>query len=219
MYKDRVLNAALVLMSICAVITTGLLVRREVVAAPSLQAMPHKVAEWRQYANGHSLGPSSAPVTIVVFSDYQCPYCAKLTNELRALRATRSAEIRVIYRQFPLASHPLALEAARASECAAQQNRFESVHDMMFALQDSLGRISWTELARRAGVSDLPRFEQCSRSVLPVTQIARDTLDGARLKIRGTPTFLVNETLVQGLPPADTLTAMVENALRLADKQ
>ena len=210
---DRVLNAVLVVLTLCAVATTGLLIRREVAAAPAGQASPRIVNDWRSYArDGHVVGASDAPVSIVVFSDYQCPYCARLAKELQELRSAPGHDLRIVYRHFPLATHPFALEAARASECAAAQQRFEALHYVLFAAQDSLGKLPWVELARRAQVPDLNAFTQCAEASGAVDAIARDTLDGRRLKVRATPTFLVNENLIEGLPPADTLAAIIERA-------
>jgi protein-disulfide isomerase len=215
--NDRVLNVALVILTLCAVTTTGMLVRREVAApqAAPAPAPPSTVADWRSYArNGHVLDSSDAPVSIVVFSDYQCPYCARLSKELHELRGVPGHDMRIVYRHFPLAGHPFALQAARASECAAAQYRFEALHNALFAAQDSIGKLPWDEFARRAHVPDLTVFAQCANATDHIDAIARDTLAGRRLRIRATPTFLVNETLIEGLPPADTLAAIIERASR-----
>jgi protein-disulfide isomerase len=217
--RARILDGALVVLTVCAVIITALVVRREF-SSPQAQPAPVRptaVADWRGYArDGHRMGPVDAPVTIVVFSDFQCPFCGMLMSRLRQLRDVYPREVAVIYRHYPLADHPHAVAAARASECAAEQGRFSAFHDALFAAQDSIGAVGWDRFAARAGVGDLPRFEACAAATGPLAPLERDTAAARRLRVSGTPTLLINELRFHGAVRQDTLEAYVRRALRTA---
>jgi protein-disulfide isomerase len=214
--RARVQDAALVILTLCALTTTALVARRELFP-PRAQAQappPARVEGWREYArDGHRMGPERAPVSIVVFSDFQCPYCAVLMARLREVRGAYPGEVSVVYRHFPLPTHPHAVAAARASECASAQGRFEAFHDALFAAQDSIGILGWDRFAAAAGVADLPRFAACAAATAPIPALERDTVAGRRLRVSGTPTVLINELRFQGALPTDTLHAYVRRAL------
>jgi protein-disulfide isomerase len=170
------------------------------------------VANWREYAEGgHRTGPADAPVSIVVFSDFQCPACRKLAEHLKVVRAEFPG-VAIVHRHSPLDIHPFAVDAARASDCAAQQGRFGPFHDALFAEQSSIGMTPWSSFARDAGVPDLPAFERCLASSDHSGPLGRDTLDARKLKVSGTPTYLVNGLQYVGTPPLDTLRAYIQRA-------
>lgn len=204
---------------VCAIVVTGLVVRRELFtpAAPAATPPVTVVEHWEEYARaGHRMGPPSASVYVVVFSDFQCPYCALAVPGFRELRARHPNDVAIIFRHYPLPSHPYAVPAARASECAAEQGLFEAFHDAAFAAQDSLGAVPWTLLAIRAGIPDTAVFHTCFGSQAPPESLARDASAAARLGISGTPTILVNQYLFRGVAPVDTLDAYVRLALAAA---
>jgi glutaredoxin len=217
MKKDALLNVTLVLLTLCALTTTTLVARRELLSRPTIGAHnePHTVSHWRQYSQfGHRVGSATAAATIVVFSDYQCPYCARLTQALRSVQEKYGPDVAIVYRNFPLHLHAYAIAAAEASECAAEQGRFEAFHLTAFALQDSIGQMSWPRFAERAEVPDIGRFQNCLNGRLHFAALARDTLDAKRLGVRGTPTLLINNVELQGALPFDTLSAYIDHALR-----
>lgn len=212
--RERVLNGALVVLTLCAVIVTGLVVRREFFAPPPGQPRATTVEDWREYArDGHRMGPADAPVTVVVFSDFQCRFCAVLMASLRDLRNAYPDEVAVVYRHFPLSNHEHAAAAARASECAGAQGRFEPFHDALFASQDSIGAISWDRFASEAGVKDLAAFRACTMNSAPSPALARDSAAGGRLRVSGTPTLLINDQRFQGALPPPILDEHVRRAL------
>jgi protein-disulfide isomerase len=212
--RDRIVNAALVMLTLCAISTTALAVRREFAAPPG--ARPRVVDNWRSVAaTGHRLGPADAPLTLVVFSDYQCPFCAVLSERLRELRTRYPGEVAVVYRHYPLSMHSHSRAAAKASECAGAQGRFEPFHDALFASTDSIGVVPWERFAHIARVPDAPRFKACAASEASVPALALDTAAGRELQVTGTPTMLVNERLITGVPPMDTLEAFVRQARRI----
>lgn len=205
-------NAALAL---CAVVVTGLVVRQEFFEPVPSAAPPQpvNVANWRDYARGgHRSGPDDAVVTMVVFSDFQCPACRLLATHAKALRREFPGQLAVVHRHSPLAMHPFAIEAARASECAAQQDRFTAFHDALFVEQSAIGLAPWTRFAVNAGVPDVTAFGQCMAAGAASPTLHADTLAARQLKVTGTPTLLVNGLRFTGAPPLDTLRAVVARA-------
>lgn len=208
------MNVAVAVLTACALVTTGMVVRREFFPAAGVAATGTSlVPAWRAYAReGHRMGPDAAPVTIVVFSDFQCPYCGVLMERLRALRSAHSSEVAVVYRHFPVDGHTHAVAAARASECAGAQGRFEAYHDALFAARDSIGRVPWERFAAEAGVRDLAGFRACAGGSGTVPALVRDSAAGRELRVSGTPTLLINELRLVGTPPMDSLESYVRAA-------
>lgn len=205
-------SAAVVL---CAVVLTGLVVRRELF--PASTGVPDRVVDdWRRYAaEGRRTGSADAPVTIVVFSDFQCPACRRLADELDSIRAKRPRDVAVVYRHFPLTPvHPHALPAARASECAGAQGRFKEFHDALFREQALVESGGWRHFATAAGVPDLNAFDRCIAGTSPDAAVARDVQAGRELGVTGTPTLLINERRIQGTPPLVELESSIGRAMR-----
>jgi protein-disulfide isomerase len=184
----------------------GLTVRREFAEAPRTdppeRGVPRLVDvrnEWEQIASkGRRLGPSSAPITLVVFSDFECPACRRFASDVvPALESRYPGQVARIYRHWPLTSHRFAYHAAKASECAAAQGRFESFHDVVFAQQQQLGLKSFHELAAESGVRDLDTFDSCMK-VETMTTIDADIAEVTRLGGTGTPTILINGWMLAG---------------------
>lgn len=216
MNTDRLLSVAVALLTVCALVTTGLVVRRELGSpATAASATTIRIPSWQAFASeGHRMGPADAPVTIVVFSDFQCRYCAVLMDRLRTLRNAHPSAVSVVYRHFPIATHEHAIPAARASECAGDQGRFEAFHDALFAARDSIGVSPWDRFAAEAGIPDLPRFSECASRTGPVPALAKDTVAAKQLNVTGTPTMLINGLRLQGAIPMDSLETVVRQALR-----
>lgn len=213
--KTILANLSTALMVVCALTVTALVVRREIFHAPqaAVSVESRTVPDWRSYVEGQRIGPADARVTIVEFSDFECPFCRETAERLRTIRGRYPRDVAVVYRHYPLSYHKHAVPAAKASLCAARQGRFEGYHDALFARQDSLGLIPWTQLAAIAGIPDVPGFEECMRGPDPVPEIERDLAAGTRLGVRGTPAILVNDRLVFGAPPG-LLEELVERAVR-----
>jgi protein-disulfide isomerase len=216
MRMEKVLGAlANGVLTICAVVVTVLVIRQEFITPPASPAPPEptEVSNWRAYAQGgHRSGPDDAPVTMVVFSDFQCPACRLLATHLNALRTEFPRELAIIHRHSPLSNHPFAVPAARASECAAQQGRFMAYHDALFVDQTAIGLAPWTRFAENAGVPDMPAFERCVAEGVRSQTLHADTMAANALKVTGTPTVLVNGLRFTGTPPLDTLRAVIGRA-------
>jgi protein-disulfide isomerase len=186
----------------CALVVAAAVARREIFP-PSAQGpdmKPRAVANWDQLVSaGQWLGRSDAPVRIVEFSDFQCPFCARTHPALEAVRRRHPDRVAVLYRHFPLdAIHPHARPAAVASECAGEQGRFGEFATLLFAQQDSLGAKPWSRFAAQAGVPDAAAFERCVRESRTLPNVDRDAKLGAATRIEVTPTLVINGTLRPG---------------------
>jgi protein-disulfide isomerase len=171
--------------------------RRQFLSREDPGAEPRPLAEWASIAAvGRNLGSENARVTIVEFSDFQCPFCAKMETVLRRLRVDYPTQLRISYLHFPLTSiHPMAYQAAVAAECAGAQGKFEAYHDVLFQHRDSLGKLGWDEFATRVQVPDISQFRACVKSDGPREAIERDVVLGKDLSLLGTPAFIIDGTL------------------------
>lgn len=167
---------------------------------------------------GHSTGPDAAPVEIVEFSDFQCPFCAKLRSALDRVRNDYGDRIRLTYKQFPLPSHPQAGAAAEASLCAAAQGKFWEMHDELFAEQRLVSEEAFAEIAKRAGL-DLSSFDACLSAHDRSGELAADKADAASLGIGSTPTFFINGRMFVGSKSYEALRDIVDSELRQSGVQ
>lgn len=221
--SDLILNTAVAVMACCAVLVTALLVRREFFAPASASTSfePTRVRNWERFAEPATyIGPADAAVTVIEFSDFQCPYCKQHTEMLQRLRARYGDRLSIAFRHYPLSSiHPHAEDAALAAECASEQQRFEAYHDLLFASQDSIGQRSWTSLAEAADVPDMERFEGCMRDRIPAARIAADRKAGDDLGVAATPTSIVNGMKMVGALDESVFTSAIDEALRRAERR
>lgn len=210
---DRLSTAALIVLTLCAVILTWERLQQH--SENSESSGRAVVRDWQEFAaEGHSLGPKDAPVTIIAFSDCQCPFCAVLAQTLRSVRQRFGERVRIVVRHYPLPRHRRAEEAALAAECAAEQSRFGELHDTLFAWQGLLDTLDLATAAAGAGVADLPAFSQCLTSRRNASRVRADVEAGWRLRIRGTPTVLVNGHRFDGNATLTQLEAAVNEELQ-----
>lgn len=210
---------------ICALVVTGLQVRREFYPSPTSSAMAEKrepvaIQGWEMLQKaGHWIGPTNARIVIVEFSDFECPVCRTFsTGALRAVRKRYPDDVAVVYRHWPLNYHRFALPAARAAECAADQGRFEAFHDTLWGIQDSLGLLAWHEVAKRAEVPNLKSFDACVGLSGPVPNVGPDTTAVMGLGGTGTPTVIINGWRMPGAPDSVRLFRFVDSALAVAGR-
>ena len=160
----------------------------------------------------HARGPEDAPVTLVKYGDYECPYCGQLHPVLEELRKRVGERVRVVFRHFPLDSvHPRARRAALAAEAAASQGRFWEMHDLLYENQDELRDEDLARHAAELGL-DLPRFEEDLANDDHAWSIEEDRLGGDRVGVGGTPALFVNGVRYAGPMDIDGLLAAVEDA-------
>lgn len=204
-----------ILLVACAVLTTGMVVRREL-RTPKPPAAPQRVAQladWKSYFNGRHIGPASARAVMVEFSDFECPACRVFESRLRQARAAYPDDFAIIYRHLPIERHKSARGAAFASECAGQQDRFEPMHRLMFDSADSLGVLTWTDFAIRAGVADTVAFKQCMESPATAAIVARDSADAMKAGATGTPTLIFNGYRIAGAPTQQMLDSLIQSVV------
>jgi len=178
----------------------------------------HTVREWQKIASeGHRVGSSNAPVTLVAFVDYQCPLCRDFDLALDDLERAHPTDVAVVYRHFPLWQlHRFARAAAIAAECAGEQGRFLPFHRALYADQDSIGLSEWHHFAAMADVPDERRFALCIRDSATVSTVNRDEAVASSLSLLGTPSFLVNDSLHVGNKSSAVLEQMVARATQSA---
>jgi predicted DsbA family dithiol-disulfide isomerase/Skp family chaperone for outer membrane proteins len=161
-----------------------------------------------------SKGLATAPVTIVEFSDFECPYCGGLFPTLKQVEKNYPQQVRIVYRQFPLSNlHPHAMKAAEASLCAAEQNKFWEFHDSMFGNQREL---SVADLKQRAVdlKMDTQAFNQCLDSGRQAGAIQADIQEGARAGVSGTPAIFINGRFLSGNQPYSEIKDVIEDELQ-----
>lgn len=177
--------------------------------------VPHVIRSWQYLAtDGIRTGAAEPQVTIVEFADFQCPFCATLSRALDSLLTRYPTQVAMVSKQFPLTTiHPWARAAASAALCAAEQGAYHRMRSVLFAEQDSLSDTGWVRLAIAAGVSDTATFAECQQSGRYDSVIARDKAAGQKLGIDGTPTLIVNGTVVRGAIGADSLAQLISQIL------
>ena len=209
-------NVLLATLAVCAFTVTGLLVRRELRADPNAPPPPRQVDHWQQYAaRGYIEGPSDAKVTMMVFGDFQCPYCRRFATVTDSIHA-EFPDVRIIERHYPLSSiHPVAYTAALAAECAGESGKYGSMRSQLYSRQTMLEQGLWGMLAAYAGVSDTTALKRCVENRKHADVVERDLADGRQLGVKATPTVMVNGTLF-GVPPTS---AELRRVLRAAGAQ
>ena len=167
--------------------------------------------------HGPSIGPVDAPVTIVEFSDFQCPYCQKSVGVLKELRRIYGEKIRMVYRDYPGPNHPFAVQAAEAAHCAGEQGKFWEYHDLLFERQAQGSGWDFAALAKELGLKD-NAFVTCLTTGRYRKDVLTDLEEGMKLGINNTPTFFVNGRPVVGARPAADFVALIDPLLRKSAK-
>lgn len=169
-----------------------------------------------------SLGPQDAPLTIVEFGDFECPYCGESFPVIRSLLAAYGShdppepgdQIHFVFRQFPVPTlHDHAVAAAEASACAAAQGKFWAYHDRLFLNQTRLDDLSLREYAAESGL-DVNQFNSCVSARTFKSLVERDVADGQALGVHGTPTWFFNGRKVEGAIPEDIFRKVIEEMLK-----
>lgn len=161
-----------------------------------------------------SKGPSNAPVTIVEFSDFECPFCRALFPTLQRIESDYKDKLRVVYLQFPLATlHTHARKAAEASLCAYEQDKFWQFHDAMFNDQQHLAVEDLKQKAEKLSL-DMKAFNTCLENGKYNAEIQSDMEEGVRVGISGTPAMFINGRLLIGAQPYADIQKIIEDELR-----
>lgn len=161
-------------------------------------------------------GPVDAPVTIVEFADFQCPFCARYAAQTYPLlRETYGDRVRYVFKHFPISGlHPDAERAGMAAECAHEQDRFWEYHEVLFANQSNLSQNALLDYARQVEMPDMDQFTQCLTTQKYAATVQADLLLGNRLGVSGTPTFFINGIPMVGAQPYSEFELAIEQALQ-----
>jgi protein-disulfide isomerase len=166
-----------------------------------------------------SLGPATAPVVLVLFSDFQCPYCRGMSTTFKEVSKKYGDKVRLVFRQFPLTNiHPFAQGAAEASLCAAAQSRFWEMHDLLFQNQKSLSVKDLKSYAEKLGL-DTAAFNACVDSKRFAPQVREDLRAGASAGTDGTPALYINGRFLNGNRPFEQIAEIVDEELQAKSKE
>ncbi len=176
-------------------------------------------------AQDHVRGDKNAPVTIIEYSDFQCPFCARFHPTLQQIMKDYAGKVRWVYRSFPLSSiHPYAEKSAEAAECANEQGKFWEMADTFIATQDAwsqsgLDATTLENLAKQAGVKDLKKFSACAASGKYAGLIQASEKSGEAAGVTGTPNSFVigakgSQQFIPGGLPIDAVKQMIDSALQ-----
>ena len=162
-------------------------------------------------------GGSSAPVTIVEFSDYECPYCSRAENVVDQVMKKYGEKVRLVYRDYPLSFHKNAETAAMGSECAEEQGKFWEMHKAMFGNQQKLAATDLVETAGTIGL-DKDKFKTCLDSGKFRPEVQKDFQDGQKAGVTGTPTFFINGVMIVGARDVASFSDIIDRELARSGK-
>ncbi len=160
-------------------------------------------------------GDADAPVTIVEWSDYECPFCARFYDQTLGQIQTEYIDkglVKLVYRDFPLGFHANAQKAAEAAECAGEQGKYFDMHDALFDNGVAGGVSSFKQFAADIGL-DTDEFNECLDSGAMADEVAKDLKDGSAAGITGTPGFIINGKLVSGAQPFSVFKQVIDAEL------
>jgi protein-disulfide isomerase len=157
-------------------------------------------------------GPANAPITIVEYSDFQCPFCARVNPTLERVRETYGDKVRIVFKDFPLPIHPEAPKASEAAHCAGDQGKYWEMHDRLFANQQALQVPALKQHAVALGLN-AETFDQCLDSGKHAARVAENLKAGEKLGIASTPTLYVNGRPVVGAQPFEYFKGVIDEEL------
>ncbi len=160
-------------------------------------------------------GPQDAWVTVVEVSDFQCPFCKRVTDTLKEVEQKYGNDVRFVFKNNPLPFHNRAMPAAIAAACVQEQGKFWKMHDLLFANQAALEDANLESYARQAGV-DVNRWKSCVASNKLKGNIDADMQRAAQLGARGTPAFFINGRFLSGAQPFPAFQAIIDDELKKA---
>ncbi len=171
---------------------------------------PVKVA----IGNAPIKGPKDAKVTIIEFSDFQCPFCKRGMDSMDAVHKEYPKDVKIAFKHLPLPFHPEAKPAARASIAAQRQGKFWEMHDKLFENQKSLGEELYMSLAKEIGL-DMAKFKKDFADPAVAKQVDDDAALATKLGVRGTPGFFVNGVQVKGAQPLPKFKELIDRWLAM----
>ncbi len=161
-------------------------------------------------------GPKAAKVTIVEWSDFQCPFCNRAAGTVKQISETYGKDVRVVFRHQPLSFHQNATPAAKAAMAAHKQGKFWEMHDKLFEVYNALSPEKYEQFAKELGL-DMAKFKKDMEDPAIAEQIQKDSREGGQVGANGTPTFFVNGRKLEGAQPFDAFKAVIDEEIKAAD--
>jgi len=161
-------------------------------------------------------GSNSAPVTIIEFGDFQCPYCEVFFSQVLPQiekNYIKTGKVKFVYREFPLSFHQYAQKASEAAGCAGEQGKFWDYHDKLFENQNSLDLASLKSYAQQLHLNTT-KFNDCLDSGKTTAAVQEDVSDGSGYGVSGTPTFFINGIMVNGAQPFSEFEKIIDQELK-----
>ncbi|MBI5222377.1 MAG: DsbA family protein [Candidatus Magasanikbacteria bacterium] len=174
-------------------------------------AAPSK-AEFTISENDHLLGKIDAPVVLVEFADFQCPYCSRHHQTMEQVRQAYGDKVAWVWKHYPLSFHQYAAAASEASECAAEQGKFWEYADKLMANQKNFSESPWLKLAQELNLNQ-KQFSACFESGKYKEKVAADLAEGGAKGVEGTPATFVNGELISGAVPFEQLKQTIDKIL------
>ena len=165
-------------------------------------------------ADAPAQGPASAPIELIEFSDFQCPYCQRAHPTVKQVLDAYGGRIRLVYRNYPLPNHPNARPAAEAAQCANEQGKFWQYHDRLFTNPSKLSDADLKQSAAELGL-DASRFNACVDSHKYKAVVDADIKDGTAAGVSGTPAFFINGRALSGAQPFEAFKRIIDEELEL----
>ncbi|MCL2179479.1 MAG: thioredoxin domain-containing protein [Proteobacteria bacterium] len=166
--------------------------------------------------NAPTKGPKNAPVTINIWSDFECPFCSKVNPTLHALEKKYAAQVKFVFRHLPLEFHKNAPKAAEASMAAHAQGKFWEMHDLLFANQKALDEASLLSYAQKLKLN-VKKFQEALTKNTYAEYVKNDVETAGKFSIRGTPTFIINGQEISGAQPQAAFEKIIDAALSKPD--
>jgi protein-disulfide isomerase len=157
-------------------------------------------------------GPANAPIEIVEWSDFQCPFCQRVGPSIEQVFKTYGDRVKLVYREYPLPNHPNARPASEAGQCANEQGKFWPMHDKMFASQQRLGTNDLKQYASELGL-DTAKFNACFDSHKYAQVVEADIAAGNEAGVNGTPALFINGRMISGAQPFEVFKKIIDEEL------
>lgn len=182
--------------------------------SPKQPSQKPAVEEFKITKDDHIRGNFNAPITLVEFSDFECPFCGRHFPTLNKILSDYKGKVRLVYKHFPLSFHPNSQKAAEASECASEQGKFWEYHDKIFENQASgLSLDKFKQWAKDLGL-DTQQFNACLDSGKYAQKVQTDYQEGLQKGVNGTPVTFINGQLVSGALPYESFKQIIDSILR-----
>jgi len=195
---------------------SGLQAPAPTAAAPNPAARPARPDPNRRYAvstkGSPSKGNPDAQIAVVEFSDFQCPFCGRVTPTLKQIEREYGEQVRIVFKHLPLRMHSKAPAAHAAAEAAHRQGKFWEMHDLIFANQREMSETKYVEYAEQIGL-DMDRFKRDVAAADVKSKVDADAAEAQKLGVTGTPGFFVNGRFLSGAQPFAAFKSLIDQEL------